>query len=98
MRTTSRFSHASTFAALPGDDAPLFLDVGGASSGNFDARCVTSEKFMACRLTPGFPELREQLEIMVQQCVRQYLIEGLELFAVHHCPLAQTSCVRPDGS
>jgi len=36
------------------------------------------EKFMARRLAPGFPELREQ---PVQQSVRQYLIEGPELFA-----------------
>jgi hypothetical protein len=50
---------------------------------------------MACRSAPGFPKLREQLEIMtastrpgpetVQQSVRQYLIEGPELFAVHRC-------------
>jgi hypothetical protein len=54
----------------------------------------SSEKFMACRSTPGFPELREQLEIMrpgtVRQSVQQYLIEGLELFGVHRCPLART--------
>ena len=42
---------------------------------------------------PGFPELREQLEIMrpgtVRHSVRQYLVQGLELFAVHRRPVAR---------
>jgi hypothetical protein len=81
-------------AVLPQDDI-------GSGAGLSLAQCLTrlivrlemrpqvGRKFMACRSTPGFPELRRQLEIMrpktVRQFVRQYLIEGLELFAVHRC-------------
>jgi hypothetical protein len=36
---------------------------------------IPSEKFIACRSTPGFPELRKQLEIMTR-----LQGQGLELF------------------
>jgi len=53
---------------------------------------------MARRSTPGFPELPEQLDDSVQQSVRQYLIEGSELFAVHRYPLARSSYTKRRNS
>ena len=88
---------------LPGDGVPLLRAVDALNRLKSENEDQYGETLMACRSAPGFPELREQplqgsrawscsavaLEPgAVQQSVRQYLIEGPQLFAVHRCPFA----------